>query len=52
MHEDEVRVFGYCAECGYRITDNIEDYFCDEDGNLLCSFECVLEHCSITHMEV
>lgn len=50
--DEEVRVFGYCVECGSKITDDMKEYFCDEEGNLLCSNECVREHCRIHTMEV
>jgi hypothetical protein len=50
--DEEVRVFGYCMECGCKITDDGEEYYCDEEGNLLCSHECLLEHFGITQMEV
>lgn len=51
MNED-VRVFGYCVECGTKITDDIEEYYCDEDGNLLCSHECILEYFNVHLLEV
>jgi hypothetical protein len=48
---DESRIIGYCIECDSPITDDIETYYCDEEGNLLCSHECLLEHFNITQME-
>jgi hypothetical protein len=50
--DEEVRVFGYCIECGSEITDGIGEYYCDSEGNLICSRECLLEHFSLTVMEV
>lgn len=50
--DDNIRVFGYCMECGAKITDDVETYYCDEEGNLLCSHECLLEHFSLYEMEV
>lgn len=49
---DEVRVLGYCAECGNEITDDVSEYYCDSNGDVLCSYECVLEHCGVTTVEV
>ena len=49
---EEVRTFGYCVECGSAITDEIEEYYCDEEGNLLCSHDCILEHFCVNVMEV
>ena len=49
--DNEVRTFGYCAECGSEITDDVERYYCDEDGNLFCSHECLFEHFCITPIE-
>ena len=49
---DEIRVLGVCAECGNEITDEIREYYCDQDGNLFCSHECALEHFNIVTMEV
>ena len=51
--DEEVRVFGYCMECGAKITDDIEEeYYRDEEGNLICSHECILEHFGLHIMEV
>ena len=50
--DEEIRVFGVCVECGSKITDELEEYYCDDEGNLLCSHECILEHFCITQMEV
>ena len=49
---DENRVFGYCENCGERVTDDREEYYISEDGQILCSIECVLEHYSVTKIEV
>ncbi len=49
---EESRVFGYCSNCGSKITDDIEEYYCDEEGNLLCSHDCVLEYFCVNVMEV
>lgn len=50
--DEEVRVFGECIECGSTITDEIEEYYCDESGYLLCSHECLLEHYGLHIVEV
>jgi hypothetical protein len=52
MDENEVRVFGYCVECGREVTDEADEYYCDDEGNVFCSCECVLEHCGIHKLEV
>lgn len=49
---DDVRVFGYCANCGDPVTDEGEEYFVSEDGKVFCSCECVYQHCGITKVEV
>lgn len=51
MNEEEVRVIGYCVECGDEITDDIGEYYCAPDGSLLCSKECIIEHFNIAVME-
>lgn len=48
--DEEVRILGYCAECGVEITDDIEEYYCDREGDLLCSHECLLEYFDIIQM--
>lgn len=52
MGEDEVRVLGYCAECKNEITDDVEDYYCDEDGNYFCCAECAMIHYGIHRLEI
>ena len=49
---DEVRVFGYCENCGDKITDEGEEYYVNDDGEVFCSIECVCEHCCVTKIEV
>ena len=50
--DEEIRVIGVCAECGYKIKDNIEEYYCDEDGNFFDSVECAMVHHGIHLLEV
>ena len=52
MYDEDVRVIGYCAECGEDITDDIEEYYCDEDGNFFDSVECAMAHYGIHLLEV
>lgn len=52
MDENEVRTFGYCAECGSEVVDDGNEYYVNEDGEVFCSIECVLEHYHITTIEV
>ena len=49
--DEDIRVFGYCMECGSKITDDVEVYYCDDEGNLLCSHECLLDHFDMTQIE-
>ena len=49
---DEIRVFGYCECCGNQVTDEDESYYMSEDGKVLCSVECVLEHYGVTKIEL
>ncbi len=50
--DEERRLIGYCAECGSSITDDIEDYYCDEDGNYFDSSECAMVYYGIHKLEV
>ena len=53
MNEDnEVRVLSYCAECEDEITDDIEEYYCDEDGQFFCSIECAMACHGIHRLEI
>ena len=49
---DDVRVFGYCENCGEKVTDLNGEYCVSDDGKVFCSVECALEHCGITKIEV
>lgn len=49
---DEVRVLGYCENCGSEITDEYETYYVNSNGEMLCSIECVCEHYDVTKIEV
>ena len=49
---DEPRNFGYCENCGEKITDDSDEYYVNDDGEVFCSIECVLEHYSIEKIEV
>lgn len=49
---DEDRKFGYCENCEEQITDELEEYYVNEDGEVFCSIECVLEHYDIEKIEV
>lgn len=48
---DEIRILGYCEECGNDVTDET-DCYCDEEGHYYCSCECVMEHYGIHRLEV
>ncbi len=45
--EEEVRVLGYCEECGREITGDDAKMYVDKDGYRFCSVECVLDHYEI-----
>lgn len=49
---DEIRVFGYCECCGDKVTDEGEEYYVNDDGEVFCCIECVLEHYGVTKLEV
>ena len=49
---DEIRVFGYCENCGGEVTDACSEYFVNDDGEVFCCVECAMEHCGITKVEV
>ena len=50
--DEEIRIIGYCTECGNAITDDIEEYFYNDDGEFLCSESCVLEYYNIHRLEI
>lgn len=50
--DEEIRVIGYCAECESKITDDVNEYYCDPDGHFFCSHDCVLEYFNVVQMEV
>jgi hypothetical protein len=41
---DEKRFFGYCKNCGEKITDESEEYYISDDGEVFCCVECICEH--------
>lgn len=49
---DEIRVFGYCECCGNTITDEGDEYFTNDEGEVFCCAECVLEHYDIIKVEI
>lgn len=49
MEDNEVRKFGHCEECDSEITD---DHYVTDDGKVICCIECLLEHFSVTKVEV
>ena len=53
LHEEkEVRVLAYCAECNEEITDNVEEYYCDDDGNFFDTIECACIAHGIHRLEI
>jgi hypothetical protein len=51
MNDNEIRTFGYCANCGDKVTDEGEEYYVNDDGEVFCSIECVLEHYGVEKIE-
>lgn len=49
---DDIRVFGYCENCGEKVTDELDEYYINENGEAFCSIECVLEHYRVVKIEV
>ena len=49
---DDIRVFGYCEHCGEQVTDENEEYYINDDGEVFCCIECVLEYYCVTKLEV
>lgn len=52
MEDNDVRVFGYCTNCGEKVVDSCDEYYVSEDGEVFCCVECILEHYSIEKIEV
>ena len=52
MEDNEVRIFGVCKNCGETITDEFEEYYVNEEGELFCCEECVCEAHGIEKVEV
>lgn len=52
MDEREVRIFGYCKNCGDEVTDEHGEYCVNDDGEVFCCVECALESCGVTKIEV
>ena len=52
INKEEVRLIGYCAECGEDITDDMEDISIDEDGHYFCSCECAQIYHGLHKLEV
>ncbi len=50
MEDNEIRILGYCAECGNEITDETEAYV-DQDGQYFDDIECVLEYYKVYKVE-
>lgn len=52
MRDDiEVRVLGYCEECGNEITDEMNDTYVDGEGRYFCCSECLLESYGVRKIE-
>ena len=49
---DNVRIFGYCENCGNKITDQDNEYYVSDDGKVFCSCECICEAYGLTKVEV
>ncbi len=49
---DEVRIFGCCAWCGEEVTDEIDEYYVNDYGEIFCNVECICEYYGLTKVEV
>jgi len=49
---DEVKFYGYCENCGERITNESDEYYVNDEGEVFCCVECVLEKYGVTKVEV
>jgi hypothetical protein len=49
---DELRIYGYCENCGNEVTNQGDEYYISEDGRVFCCVECVCQHYSVTKVEV
>ena len=52
MDEREIRYFGRCENCGDEVTDEYDEYYVNDDGEIFCSIDCVCEHYGLTIVEV
>lgn len=49
---DELRIYGYCENCGNEVTNQGDEYYISEDGKVFCGIECICEHYGITKIEI
>ena len=49
---DDVRFYGHCENCGDRITNESDEYYINDDGEVFCCVECVLEKYGVVKIEV
>ena len=52
MDEREVRYFGRCENCEDDVTDEGDEYYVTEYGEVFCCLDCLLEHFEITKVEL
>lgn len=51
MGDEDIRIFGYCENCGAEITDEDGDYYVNNEGQIFCDIECVCEYYEIIKLE-
>lgn len=49
---DDARNFGYCENCGEKITGEYAEYYVSDDGKVFDCVECALEYHGVTKVEV
>ena len=52
IDEREIRVFGHCECCGDEVTDEGEEYYVNDNGEVFCCADCVSEYYGLTRIEV
>lgn len=51
LMSNDIKVFGYCPECGETVTDEMPGVYVDNEGRYYCCLDCALSYNGITELE-